>query len=158
MTTFPQLKYLADCEPGELVRLQVGNEARWAIRCARTGQIEPVLILGSTEIKTVNIREGGRITGDFDTIPVLAYGTDYTIEPDHSGPITILVRDAKQIPGRIVQAESGLYLVAVAEGYRNMDYVPSWGMPKRSRSLVARERSIAAGGSCTTASCETACL
>jgi hypothetical protein len=105
---FPRLGYLADCKPGELVRLKVGDETRWGIKCARVGQQhEPVLILSSAEIKTVNIRQGGGITGDFDAIPVLVYGTDYIVEPDQSGPITLVAGDAKEIPGRIVQSESG---------------------------------------------------
>jgi hypothetical protein len=115
----PQLKYLEECEPGELVRLLV-DEPVWGIKCPLRGHLSSVLIMSPTEIKTITRMVTGRIPSP-DDVPVLAYGTDYVIEPDHTGPITF--NDTKDIPGRIVQSEDELYLVAVAQGYRQMDYV-----------------------------------
>src|SRR6266436_6800935 len=124
MTTFvPKFEYLGNCKPGELVRLKLGDEFPWGIMCRRAGHyVAPVLILGPTEVKTVNIMEGGRITGDFDRIPVLVYGTDYTIEPDHTGQIVLVAGEISKIPGRILQSKDELYLVASAESGR-VDYV-----------------------------------
>jgi hypothetical protein len=137
MTFVPKFEYLGNCKPGELVRLKVGDESRWGIMCSRAGHhVAPVLILSATEVKTVNIMEEGRITGDFDRIPVLVYGKDYMIEPDHSGPITLVAGEMAKIPGRILQAKryeseakDEFYLVATAEG-RGTDYVSLMGDAK----------------------------
>ena len=55
--------------------------------------------------------EGGRIAGDFDRIPVLVYGADSSIEPDHTGQIILVAGEISKIPGRILQAKEELYLV-----------------------------------------------
>jgi hypothetical protein len=78
--------------------------------------------MSPTEVKTVNIMDGGRVTGGFDRIPVLEYGPDFTIEPDHTGPIVIVTGDISKIPGRILQSKDEFYLMASTEGAR-MDYV-----------------------------------
>jgi hypothetical protein len=100
--------------------------------------------MSETEVKTVNIKEGGQITGDFDRIPVLVYGTDFTIEPDHTGPIVLVVGDISKIPGRILQSKEELYLVASSEGGR-VDYVSLPGAkvcsePGGNRALYSRWR------------------
>jgi hypothetical protein len=124
MTAFiPKFEFLGNCKAGELVRLKEGDDTRWGIMCGLEGHfVAPVLIMSPTEVKTVNIMEGGRITGDFDRIPVLVYGTDYTIEPDHTGQIVLVAGEISKIPGRILQSKDELYLVASAEGGR-VDYV-----------------------------------
>src|ERR1700738_5591313 len=70
MTAFvPKFEYLGNCKPGQLVRLKEGDETRWAITCSIEGRfVAPVLIMSETEVKTVNIMEGGPITGDFGGI------------------------------------------------------------------------------------------
>jgi hypothetical protein len=103
--------------------LKEGDETRWGITCGTDGRFSaPVLIISPTEVKTVNIKEGGRITDDFDRIPVLVYGTDYTIEPDHTGQIVLVAGEISKIPGRILQANDEIYLVALSEAGR-VDYV-----------------------------------
>jgi hypothetical protein len=114
---------LENCKPGQLVRLKEGDETRWAITYEIEGRfVAPVLIMSLTEVKTVNIREGGRVTGDFDRIPVLVYGSDFSIEPDHTGQIVLVAGEISKIPGRILQAKEELYLVAASEAGR-VDYV-----------------------------------
>src|SRR6266446_5860811 len=119
----PKFEFLGNCEPGQLVRLKVGDETRWAITCKIEGRfVAPVLIMSLTEVKTVNIMEEGRFTGDFDRIPVLVYGSDFSIEPDHTGQIVLVAGDISRIPGRILQANEELYLVAASEAGR-VDYI-----------------------------------
>jgi hypothetical protein len=72
----PQLKDLGECAPGELVRLQVGNETRWGIKLQLAGPLDPMLVLSDTEIKTVDIPE----QGGFDQ-PVLSYGKTTSSSP-----------------------------------------------------------------------------
>jgi hypothetical protein len=119
----PKFEYLGNCKPGQLVRLKEGDETQWGITCGNEGRfVAPVLIMTPTEVKTVNIMEGGRVTGDFDRIPVLVYGTDYNIEPDHTGQVVLVAGEVLKIPGRILQANDDLYLVASSEAGR-VDYV-----------------------------------
>jgi hypothetical protein len=54
-------------------------------------QLDPVLVFSSTAIKAVHVPEHCRLEQ-----PVLAYGTDYNIEPDHTGPITLSTRGDEQ--------------------------------------------------------------
>lgn len=141
----PKFQYLGDCKPGHLVRLKEGDETRWAITCEAGGRfVAPVLIASETEVKTVNIMEEGRITGDFDRIPVLVYGTDFTIEPDHTGQVVLVAGDISRIPGRILQSKEDLYLVASSGGGR-LDYVSLPGAkvcsePGGNRALYSRWR------------------
>src|SRR5712691_7042733 len=141
----PKFEYLGNCQSGELVRLKVRDESQWAIMCAVDGHfVRPVMILSPTEVKTVNIAEDGRIVGDFDRIPVLSYGKDYTIEPDHSGQIILVAGDISKIPGRILQSKDEWFLVAAAEG-GHMDYVSlkdakACSEPGGPRALYSRWR------------------
>jgi hypothetical protein len=141
----PKFEFLGNCESGQLVRLKEGDETRWAITCQVEGRFAaPVLIISPTEVKTVNIKEGGRITGDFGWIPVLVYGPDFTIEPDHTGQIVLVAGDISKTPGRILQAKEELYLVAASEAGR-VDYVALRGArvcsePSGDRALYSRWR------------------
>src|SRR5260370_35024526 len=115
----PKFEFLGNCKSGQLVRLKEGDETRWAITCEVDGRyVAPVLIMSLREVKTVNIMEGGPITGDFDRIPVLAYGSDFSIEPDHTGQIVLVAGEISKTPGRILQAKEELYLVAALEARR----------------------------------------
>jgi hypothetical protein len=148
----PKFEFLDKCKAGDLVRLKVGDEYPWGIMCARPERhVAPVLILSPTGVKTINIMENGRITGDFDTIPVLVYGADYMIEPDHSGQITLVAGQMPKSPGRILQGKRDeetkdeFYLAATAEG-RGTDYVSLMGdakacsEPGGMRALYSRWR------------------
>src|SRR5271168_1627516 len=95
----PKFEFLGNCKPGQLVRLKEGDETRWAITCdVESRFVAPVLIMSLTEVKTVNVMEGGRVTGDFDRIPVLVYGSDFSIEPDHTGQIVLVAGEISKIP------------------------------------------------------------
>jgi hypothetical protein len=141
----PKFEYLGNCKPGNLVRLKEGDETRWAITCGNEGRfVAPVLIMSETEVKTVNIMDGGRITGGFDVIPVLVYGADFTIEPDHTGPIVLVTGEISKIPGRILQSKEDLYLVAASAAGR-VEYVSLPGAkvcsePGGNRALYSRWR------------------
>jgi hypothetical protein len=140
----PKFEFLGNCKSGQLVRLKEGDETRWAITCEVDGRyVAPVLIMGLREVKTVNIMEEGRITGDFDRIPVLVYGADFSIEPDHTGQI-VLAGEISKMPGRILQAKEELYVVAASEAGR-VDYVALPGAkvcsePGGYRALYSRWR------------------
>ena len=120
----PKFEFLGNCKPGQLVRLREGDETRWAITCEVDGRfVAPVLIMSLTEVKTVNIKEGGRVTGDFDRIPVLVYGSDFSIEPDHTGEVVLVAGEISKIPGRILQdyvALPGAKVCSEPGGYRAM--------------------------------------
>jgi hypothetical protein len=141
----PKFEFLGDCKPGQLVRLKEGDETRWAITCEIEGRFAvPVLIMSLTEVRTMNIMEGGRVTGDFDRIPVLVYGSDFGIEPDHTGQIVLVAGEISKIPGRILQTKEELYLVAASEAGR-VDYVTLPGAkvcsePGGYRALYSRWR------------------
>ena len=141
----PKFEFLGNCKPGQLVRLREGDETRWAITCEVDGRfVAPVLIMSLTEVKTVNIKEGGRVTGDFDRISVLVYGSDFSIEPDHTGEVVLVAGEILKIPGRILQAKEELYLVATSEAAR-VDYVALPGAkvcsgPGGYRALYSRWR------------------
>jgi hypothetical protein len=76
----------------------VSTQLHGELPAAKWGAIiAPVLILSETEAKTVNIMESGRITGDFDRIPVLVYGPEYIVELDHSGPIALVAGEINNI-------------------------------------------------------------
>ncbi len=141
----PKFDFLGNCKPGQLVRLKEGDETPWAITCEVDGRfVAPVLIMNLTEVKTVNIKEGGRITGDFDRIPVLVYGPDFSVEPDHTGQIVLVAGEISKIPGRILQAKEEFYLVAASEAGR-VDYVALPGAkvcsePGGYRALYSRWR------------------
>src|SRR5260370_2555782 len=117
MTAFiPKFEFLGNCKAGELVRLKEGDDTRWGIMCGLEGHfVVPVLIMSPTEVKTVNIMEGGAITGDFDRIPVLVYGTHYTIEPDHTGQIDLAAAEISKIPGRSCRSRDDSYLADAVE-------------------------------------------
>jgi hypothetical protein len=123
MSSFrPQIGYLDKCEPGELVRMRVGESSAWAIACARQSAFaHGVLILGGPRgARTRNLRGQGR-PGDLD-VPVLLYGKNFALEVDHTGPVNIVVGDTKKVPGRILQANDDFYLIAeMEEG--GLDYV-----------------------------------
>jgi len=139
----PKFEFLGNCKPGQLVRLKEGDETRWAITCdVESRFVAPVLIMSLTEVKTVNVMEGGRVTGDFDRIPVLVYGSDFSIEPDHTGQIVLVAGEISKIPGRILQAKEEFYLVAASEAGR-VDYVALPGAkvcsePGGNRALYSR--------------------
>jgi hypothetical protein len=118
----PKFGYLDKCDPGELARMKVGDVSAWAIVCARQSAFaHAVVLLGGKEgARSRNIRSEGRIS-DFD-IPVLRYGKNYDIEVDHSGPVVLVAGETKKSPGRVLQANEDLYLIAsMEEG--GMDYI-----------------------------------
>jgi hypothetical protein len=85
---------------------------------------------------------------DFATVPVLSYGREYVIEPDHSGPITLLTGETKKIPGRILQAKQDWYLLTKMDPGGTMDYLlldgsgKMFSEPGGERALFSRWRLI----------------
>jgi hypothetical protein len=118
----PAIGYLESCEPGELVRMRVGENTEWALTCARQSNFaHSIVILGGPNgACTRNLQAQGRV-GDFD-IPVLKYGKKFTFEIGHTGPVTIVVGESRPIAGRLLQCGDDLYLVAqMEEG--GLDYI-----------------------------------
>jgi hypothetical protein len=98
--------------------------------------------------KSVNLKdENGRLAGEFATIPVLAYGKQYALEPDHTGPIVLVAGEMKRIPGRILQAKDDWYLVTRME-HGGIDYILLNGSgqihtePGGERALYSRWRLV----------------
>jgi len=120
----PTFEFIGSCKAGDLVRVKVGDTSEWAILGARqSGFAQPLMILNATTgPKTVNLFSEGRIEGDFATIPALQYGSEFEIEPDHTGPIALLAGETLKIPGRILQSGSDLYLIGKRED-GGLDYV-----------------------------------
>jgi hypothetical protein len=83
---------LQDCENRELVRLKHNGVTKWAIvsKMQKDASNLRIAILPGDKAPYLAIAadDMGIPTSDFRS-PVLRYGTDYTITPDHAGPCDV---------------------------------------------------------------------
>jgi hypothetical protein len=88
----PKFKFLEQCSPCELIRLNIDGGTEWAVVGQPGNALFPVLILGAaTTPRCLNAAadNGGNLKLHFQRIPALSYGHDYTLLPNLVGPCEV---------------------------------------------------------------------
>ena len=82
---------IQDCKPLELIRLNVEGSAQWAIVGKPENAYRPLgaFVYEETSYRLLNVSDGMLgVVHAFDH-PIVRYGMDYEIVPDHAGPCCI---------------------------------------------------------------------
>jgi hypothetical protein len=89
----PEFRFLEQCRPGELIRLNLGDDrTEWAIAGQPGNALFPVLVLsGATAPHCLNAAadSGGNLKLHFQRAPALSYDHRYTLLPDLVGPCDV---------------------------------------------------------------------
>src|ERR1039458_1442516 len=89
-----EFKGLDSCKPRDLIRIKLGERTEWALVGSPGNEYLPVFVLSSDGTAHYFNVMGtmGCLKQKFEA-PVLCYGQDYTLLPNHAGPCD-LVTDA----------------------------------------------------------------
>ena len=114
MTNQPlEFGYLEACEPRELVRVKIEQNGEWAIVGIRSNNYFPIIVLsGQAAPYIINVIHDGFIDGDFGRYPVLKYGQDYRVVPNHQGRCELGDGTLFKKKGALVLTKAGIYLAA----------------------------------------------
>jgi hypothetical protein len=107
-TFIPSFKFLEDCKPRDLVRINLGDRTEWALVgtkndhmvliCVVTGQGAPYLFDAAAGYI-------GTVKPEYDN-PVLWYGQDYSFRPDHAGPCDVNAGPLFGLHGTMLQSDA----------------------------------------------------
>lgn len=109
-----EFKFIQDCNPLDLIRVKLNDEAFFAIIGKAPDRSQHgMLVLDSKRTPAiVNFMVDGHITGDFETYKVLVYGTDWKITPDHAGICQVAEGSLFKRTGACVIADNSQYIIA----------------------------------------------
>ena len=109
-----EFKFIQDCNPLDLIRVKLNDEAFFAIIGKESNRSQHgMLVLNSKKAPAiVYFRVDGHITGDFDTYKVLHYGTDWKFTPDHAGLCQVAQGGLFKRTGACVIADHSQYIIA----------------------------------------------
>ncbi len=88
----PEFKFLEDCQPCELVRLNLGDQTQWALTGQPGNGLFPVIVLtGDDSPRCINAATdaGGNLKIHFIRVPTLSYDRAYSLLPDLAGPCDV---------------------------------------------------------------------
>lgn len=107
-----KLLYLNNCSTGDLIRFRTENGSAWAIVGKMDRAFFPIAVLsGDHSPFCVSAMLNGTTIDNFDTYPVLNYGSNYKISPNHMDQCEIGDGPLLKKKGSFVLAGDDQYLV-----------------------------------------------
>jgi hypothetical protein len=106
-----ELKMLAQCDPADLVRINLSHATEWAIVGARS-QIEfpLVVVTGNDAPRVVQMLGDLGLQSAFDTAPVLSYGKTYILHELRDAPCDVHGGPIFEQNGALIFTNQGRFL------------------------------------------------
>jgi hypothetical protein len=111
-----EFKFISECDPCELVRVKLNDEAPLAIVGAKETQLRRGVIPlgGSRKFSYIPFMYEGLVDGDFERYQVLSYGAEFKIAPDEAGACEIGAGGKLKKVGSLLRSKND-WLLAVTD-------------------------------------------
>jgi hypothetical protein len=114
-TAIPSLKFLEDCKPRDLIRINLGNRTEWGLVGTKSERILLVCVLSGPGAPYLFDAAGymGMVKPEYDDA-VLWYDKAYSLRPDHAAPCDVNSGSLFDLHGTMLQSNansgSGFFL------------------------------------------------
>jgi hypothetical protein len=106
-TSIPSFRFLEDCKARDLIRIDLGGRTEWALVRTKNEWIVLVCVVteqGAPYLFDAAAGHMGTVKQEYDN-PVLWYGQDYSLRPDHAGPCDVNAGPLFGLQGTMLQSD-----------------------------------------------------